>query len=98
MDPQTERWPHVDIVRAERYATQTQVSDELKRLQNEKAESVDRARSRFIYELTKSMRGELETLDRITRRTSMRTFTQRMHKYGERILNEQRQNGGTIPD
>jgi len=86
MDPQTERWPHVDIVR-----------DELKRLQAEMTVSAQKVRAKHFIELKQHMAGYDKTRIRIERRTSMRTFTQRMLKYGEKVLNE-RQNGGTIPD
>lgn len=87
MDLQTERWPHVDIVRAE-----------LHQLQAEQTAAVAKARTEHFIALKIAMSGYDKTRTRIERRTRMRTFTQRMLKYGEEILNEQRQNGGTIPD
>jgi hypothetical protein len=85
MDPSTERWPHVDIVRAE-----------LRQLQAEKTAAEAKARAAHFAELKQHMSGYDKTRTRIQRRTSMRTLTERMLKYGERLLNEQRQNGGTI--
>jgi len=85
MDPSTERWPHVDIVRAE-----------LRQLQAEKTAAAVKARAAHFAELKQHMSGYDKTRTRIERRTSMRTLTERMLKFGERLLNEQRQNGGTI--
>jgi len=85
MDPQTERWPHVDIVR-----------DELHRLRAEMTVADNKARAKHFAELKQHMSGYDKTRIRIERRTSMRTFTQRMLKYGERIINERQENGGTI--
>jgi hypothetical protein len=86
MDPQTERWPHVDIVR-----------DELHRLRAEMTVADNKARAKHFAELKQHMSGYDKTRIRIERRTSMRTFTQRMLKYGEKVLNE-RQNGGKVPN
>jgi hypothetical protein len=86
MDPQTERWPHVDIVR-----------DELHRLRTEMTAADNKARAKHFAELKQHMSGYDKTRIRIERRTSMRTFTQRMLKYGEKVLNE-RQNGGKVPN
>ncbi len=77
MDRQSERWPPVDIVR-----------DELRRLQAEKTASEVKARAAHFAELKQHMSGHDKTLHRIRRRTSMRTFTQRMFIIGERIINE----------
>ena len=87
MDPQTERWPHVDIVR-----------DELHRLRNEMTVADNKARAKHFAELKQHMTGYDKTRIRIERRTSMRTFTQRMLKYGERIIRERQENGGTVTD
>jgi vancomycin resistance protein YoaR len=85
MDPSTERWPHVDIVR-----------DELRRIQAEKTAAAVKARAAHFAELKQHMSGYDKTRTRIERRTSMRTFTQRMLNYGEKVLNEQRKNGRSI--
>jgi hypothetical protein len=85
MDPSTERWPHVDIVRAE-----------LRQLQAEKTAAAVKARAAHFAELKQHMSGYDKTRTRIERRTSMRTLTERMLRFGEKVLNEQRQNGGTI--
>jgi hypothetical protein len=87
MDPQTERWPHVDIVR-----------EELRRLQAEQTVAKQKARAKHIAELKQHMTGYDKTRTRIERRTSMRTFTQRMLAYGEKVLNEQRKNGRPVTD
>jgi vancomycin resistance protein YoaR len=87
MDPQTERWPHVDIVR-----------EELRRLQAEQTVAKQKARAKHIAELKQHMTGYDKTRTRIERRTSMRTFTERMLKYGEKVINEQRQNGRPVTD
>jgi len=87
MDPQTERWPHVDIVRAE-----------LHRLQAEQTVAEAKARAQHFIAFKLAMSGYDKTRTRIERRTRMRTFTQRMLNYGEKVLNERRQNGGTIAD
>jgi hypothetical protein len=87
MDPQTERWPHVDIVR-----------EELRRLQAEQTVAKQKARAKHIAELKQHMTGYDKTRSRIERRTSMRTFTERMLKYGEKVINEQRQNGRPVTD
>ena len=87
MDPQTERWPHVDIVR-----------DELAQLRAEMTVSEQKVRAKHFAELKQHMSGYDKTRIRIERRTSMRTFTQRMLKYGERVIREQLQNGGTVTD
>jgi hypothetical protein len=57
----------------------------------------NKARAKHFAELKQHMSGYDKTRIRIERRTSMRTFTQRMLKYGEKVLNE-RQNGGTVTD
>jgi hypothetical protein len=85
MDPQTERWPHVDIVR-----------DELARLRAEMTVAHNKARAKHFAELKQHMSGYDKTRIRIERRTSMRTFTQRMLKYGERVIRERQENGGTV--
>jgi len=85
MDPSTERWPHVDIVR-----------DELRRIQAEQTTAAVKARAAHFAELKQHMSGYDKTRTRIERRTSMRTFTERMLRYGEKVLNERKQNGGTI--
>jgi hypothetical protein len=87
MDPQTERWPHVDIVR-----------EELRRLQAEQTVAKQKARAKHIAELKQHMTGYDKTRTRIERRTSMRTFTERMLKYGEKVINEQGQNGRPVTD
>jgi vancomycin resistance protein YoaR len=87
MDPQNERWPHVDIVR-----------DELRRLQAEQTAANVKARAAHFAELKQHMSGYDKTRTRIERRTSMRTFTQRMLAYGEKVLNEQRKNGRSVSD
>lgn len=87
MDPQTERWPHVDIVRAE-----------LARLRAEITVSQQKVRAKHFAELKQHMSGYDKTRTRIERRTSMQTFTQRMLKYGERVIREREQNGGTVTD
>ena len=85
MDPQTERWPHVDIVRSE-----------LKTLQAEMTVSAQKVRAKHFAELKQHMSGYDKTRIRIERRTSMRIFTQRMLKYGERVIREREQNGGAV--
>jgi vancomycin resistance protein YoaR len=87
MDPHNERWPHVDIVR-----------DELRRLQAEQTAANVKARAAHFAELKQHMSGYDKTRTRIERRTSMRTFTQRMLAYGEKVLNEQRKNGRSVSD
>jgi hypothetical protein len=87
MDPQTERWPHVDIVR-----------DELRRLQAEQTVAKQKARAKHIAELKQHMTGYDKTRTRIERRTSMRTFTQRMLTYGEKVLNGTTENGRPVTD
>jgi uncharacterized coiled-coil protein SlyX len=87
MDLQTERWPHVDIVR-----------EELRRLQAEQTVAKQKARAKHIAELKQHMTGYDKTLTQIKRRTSMRTFTERMLKYGEKVLNEQRKNDRPVTD
>jgi hypothetical protein len=87
MDPQTERWPHVDIVR-----------DELNRLRTEMTVADNKARAKHFAELKQHMSGYDKTRIRIERRTSMRTFTQRMLKYGEKVIRERQENGGTVTD
>lgn len=87
MDPQTERWPHVDIVR-----------DELHRLRAEMTVADNKARAKHFAELKQHMTGYDKTRIRIERRTSMRTFTQRMLKYGERVIRERQENCGTVTD
>ena len=85
MDPSTERWPHVDIVR-----------DELRRIQAEQTAAAVKARAAHFAELKQHMSGYDKTRTRIERRTSMRTFTERMLRYGEKVLNERKKDGGTI--
>jgi vancomycin resistance protein YoaR len=85
MDPSTERWPHVNIVR-----------DELRRIQAEQTAAAVKARAAHFAELKQHMSGYDKTRTRIERRTSMRTFTQRMLNYGEKVLNEQRKNGRSL--
>lgn len=85
MDPQNERWPHVDIVR-----------DELAQLQAEIIVSEQKVRTKHFDELKKHMSGYDKTRIRIERRISMRIFTQRMLKYGERVIREREQNGGAV--
>ena len=87
MDPHNERWPHVDIVR-----------DELRQLQAEQTAAAVKARAAHFAELKQHMSGYDKTRTRIERRTSMRTFTQRMLAYGEKVLNEQRKNGRPVAD
>ena len=87
MDPHNERWPHVDIVR-----------DELRQLQAEQTAAAVKARAAHFAELKQHMSGYDKTRTRIERRTSMRTFTQRMLAYGEKVLNEQRKNGRSVSD
>lgn len=87
MDPHNERWPHVDIVR-----------DELRRLQAEQTAAAVKARAEHFIELKQHMSGYDKTRTRIERRTSMRTFTQRMLAYGEKVINEQRKNGRSVSD
>ena len=87
MDPQTERWPHVDIVR-----------DELRQLQAEQTAAAVKARAAHFAELKQAMSGHDKTRLRIERRRSMRTFTERMFRYGEKVLNEQRKNGRPVTD
>jgi vancomycin resistance protein YoaR len=87
MDPYNERWPHVDTVR-----------DELRQLQAEQTAANVKARAAHFAELKQHMSGYDKTRTRIERRTSMRTFTQRMLAYGEKVLNEQRKNGRSVSD
>ena len=87
MDPQTERWPHVDIVR-----------DELHRLRTEMTVAEQKVRAKHFVELKQHMSGYDKTRIRIERRTSMRTCTQRMLKYGEKVIRERQQNGGAVTD
>lgn len=87
MDPHNERWPHVDIVR-----------DELRRLQAEQTAANVKARAAHFAELKQHMTGYDKTRTRIERRTSMRTFTQRMLTYGEKVLNGTRENGRPVTD
>lgn len=84
MDPHSERWPHVEIVR-----------DELRRLQAEQTAAAVKARSEHFAELKQHMSGYDKTRTRIERRTSMRTFTQVMLEKGAQI-HERLQNGGTV--
>jgi hypothetical protein len=58
----------------------------------------NKARAKHFAELKQHMTGYDKTRIRIERRTSMRTFTQRMLKYGERIIRERQENGGTVTD
>jgi len=87
MDPHNERWPHVDIVR-----------DELCQLQAEQTAAAVKARAAHFAELKQHMSGYNKTRTRIERRTSMRTFTQRMLNYGEKVLNGERKNGRPVTD
>ena len=87
MDPYKERWPHINIVR-----------DELRQLQAEQTVAAEKARAAHFAELKQAMSGHDKARLRIERRRSMRTFTQRMLKYGEKVLNEQRQNGRPVTD
>jgi hypothetical protein len=87
MDPQTERWPHVDIVR-----------DELRQIQAEQTAANDKARAAHFAELKQAMSGHDKTRLRIERRRSMRTFTERMFRYGEKVLNGKRENGRPVTD
>jgi len=86
MDLHAERWPHPAVV-----------SKELRRLQAEKAVAEWNTKQAFITELKQHMTGYDKTRTRIERRISVRLFTQRMLRVGERILNEQ-QDGGASPN
>jgi hypothetical protein len=86
MDPHAERWPHPSVV-----------AKELRRLQAEKAVSEWNTKQAFITELKQHMSGYDKTRTRIERRISMRLFTQRMLRIGERIINEL-ENGGASPN
>jgi hypothetical protein len=81
MDRQSERWPPVDIVR-----------EELRQLQAEKTASEVKARAAHFAELKQHMSGHDKARLRIERRRSMRVFTERMLKIGERIINERQAN------
>lgn len=87
MDPHNERWPHVDIVR-----------NELRQIQAEQTAAAVKARAAHFAELKQHMSGYDKTRTRIERRRSMRTFTERMLRYGEKVLNEQRKNGRPVTD
>jgi hypothetical protein len=105
MDPQTERWPHVDIVR-----------DELRRLQAEQTAAEAKARAEHIAELKQHMTGYDKTRtrlerekgkrdirafrrrERILRQTSTAHLTQRMITFGEKVLDESRKNGRPVTD
>lgn len=105
MDPQTERWPHVDVVR-----------DELRRLQAEQTIAAVKARAAHFAELKQNMSGYDKALtriqrekgkrdirayrrrERILRKTSVAHLTQRMTAFGEKVLNEQRKNGRSVTD
>ena len=102
MDPQSERWPHVDIVR-----------DELARLQAEITVSEQKVRAKHFAELKVHMSGYDTTrtriereqgkrdiraarrTERILRRTSVSNLTQVMLEKGAQIV-ERLQNGGTF--
>lgn len=102
MDPQNERWPHVDIVR-----------DELRRLQAEQTASAVKARAKHFAELKQNMSGYDRTRtrierekgkrdirayrrrERILRQTSVTNLTQVMLEKGAQI-HERLQNGGTV--
>lgn len=104
MDPQNERWPHVDIVR-----------DELARLRAEMTVAEHKTYAKHIAELKKRMSGFHMTrqaiqrdafkpevrayrrTERILRQSRMSNFTQVMLEKGARIY-ERLQDGGTITD
>ena len=104
MDPQTERWPHVDIVR-----------DELARLRAEMTVSEHKARAKHFAELKQHMSGYDKTRirierangkldirphrrrERILRQTLVSNFTQVMLEKGADII-ERLENGGTVTD
>jgi len=104
MDPQTERWPHVDLVR-----------DELKRLQAEMTVSAQKVRAKHFEELKQHMSGYDTTRtrierqrgkvkirayrrrERILRQTSVSNFTQTMLEKGAQII-ERLEDGGTVAD
>lgn len=104
MDPQNERWPHVDIVR-----------DELARLRAEMTVAEHKAHAKHIAELKKRMSGFHMTrqaiqrdafkpevrayrrTERILRQTRMSNFTQVMLEKGARIY-ERLQDGGAVTD
>ena len=104
MDPQTERWPHVDIVR-----------DELARLRAEMTVSEHKARAKHLAELKQRMSGFHMTRQaiqreayisevwaqrrtmRILRQTRVSNFTQVMLEKGAQIY-ERLQDGGTVTD
>jgi len=103
MDPQNERWPHVDIVR-----------EELHRLQTEKTIAEHNARAKHFAELKQSMTGydhakyrirkargirdisSYRRAERIIRQRSVSNFTQVMLEKGQRIIDALEQNGGTV--
>jgi hypothetical protein len=105
MDPQTERWPHVDIVR-----------DELRQIQAEQTVANDKARAAHFAELKQAMSGYDKTRtrlerekgkrdirayrrrERILRQTSVTHLTQRMTMFGEKVLNGKRENGRPVTD
>jgi hypothetical protein len=105
MDPQTERWPHVDIVR-----------DELRQIQAEQTVAADKARAAHFAELKQAMSGYDKTRtrlerekgkrdirayrrrERILRQTSVTHLTQRMTTFGEKVLNAKRENGRPVTD
>lgn len=102
MDPQTERWPHVDIVR-----------DELRRLRAEMTVSEQKVRNAHYAELKQAMTGYDMVFSRIKRKkgvpsvrahrrrthikrqTFVSNFTQVMLEKGAQIV-ERLQDGGTI--
>jgi hypothetical protein len=104
MDPQTERWPHVDIVR-----------DELRRLRTEMTVSEQKVRNAHFAELRQAMTGYDMVFQRIKRKkgipsirahrrrvqiqrqTFVSNFTQVMLEKGAQIY-DRLQDGGTIPD
>jgi len=104
MDPQSERWPHVEIVR-----------DELARIRAEMTVAENKARAKYIAELKKRMSGFHMTRQaiqrdsfkpevrayrrtmRILRQTRASNFTQVMLEKGARIY-ERLENGGAVAD
>jgi len=104
MDPQSERWPHVDIVR-----------DELVRLRAEMTASAEKVRAKHFAELKQHMSGYDTTrtriereqgkrdiraarrTERILRRTTVSNLTQVMLEKGARIY-ERLQDGGAVTD
>ncbi|NDF06707.1 MAG: hypothetical protein EB066_09815 [Betaproteobacteria bacterium] len=105
MDPQTERWPHVDIVR-----------DELRRLQAEQTAAAVKARAAHFAELKQAMSGYDKTRtrierekgkrdirayrrrERILRQTSVANLTKVMLEKGQQIIERLEQNGRPVTD